>query len=94
MTVLEAMCAGIPVVTFRTNDVAVAVTDGLTGLSVAEHTGSALASAIGSLLADPALAERIATNGRTFARGRFDIDTVASGLVSRYDDALRARPAA
>lgn len=88
ITVLEAMFVGVPVVTFSTNDVAVAVTDGVTGLSVAELTGSALATAVGSLLADPALAERIASAGRRFARERFALDAVARSLIARYEEAL------
>lgn len=88
ITVLEAMCAGVPVVTFTTNDVAAAVTDRVTGLSVAERTGPALATAVGSLLGDPALAERIAANGRRFARERFAVDAIARALVARYDEAL------
>ena len=94
ITVLEAMCVGVPVVTFSTKDVAVAVMDGVTGLSVAQHTGSALAVAVGSLLADLALAERIATAGREFARRRFAVDAVARALIARYEVALGERSAA
>lgn len=93
VTVLEAMCAGVPVVTFMTHDVAAAVTDGVTGLSVAERTGPALATAVGSLLDDPTLAERIAATGRRFVRERFAVDAIARALIARYVEALGARRA-
>lgn len=64
---LEALTVGTPVVATAVGGNPEILTDGVNGLLVPPGDPRALAAAIGRLLADPALAERLAAAGR--ARG-------------------------
>jgi len=79
-TVLEAMAAQRPVVATRVGMVPEVVKDGETGLIVPIRDGSALADAVGKLLSDSELRERIARRARECALQNFSIQQ----MVDRY----------
>jgi len=82
--VLEAMGAGVPVVTTAVNGLADAVEHERSGLVVPEHDPVAIAGALERLLRDPALASRLAARGRQRVEERFALDVSAARLRSRF----------
>jgi glycosyltransferase involved in cell wall biosynthesis len=64
VSVLEALAAGLPVVTTGTGDIAAIVHDGDTGLLVPARDPAAMAKAVTSLLADPDRARLMARRAK------------------------------
>ena len=75
LAVMEAMAAGLPVITTHVGALAEAVTDGHTGLIVPPDDPDALRGALTALIADPGLRGRTGRNAREAARTRFDAAT-------------------
>ncbi len=78
--VMEAMAAGLPVVSTAIGGVPEMVGDEITGLLVPEHQPAALADALARLLADRALARSLGEAGRRRAAGLFAIEKSAQTL--------------
>ena len=72
-TAVEAMHAARPLVASRVQGLAEVVTDAITGLLVPADDAAALAEALGTLAADPALAARLAEQGEREAADRFSV---------------------
>jgi glycosyltransferase involved in cell wall biosynthesis len=90
VVLLEAMNFGIPVVASASGGIVDIVIDGETGLLVPPADDAALAEALGRIAADPALAERLGTEGRHFVRTRFSWDAIVSRWQALYDRAAKA----
>lgn len=92
VALMEAMAAGVPVVSTPVGGIAELLDDGRAGLLAAPGDAAGLASAVGRLLDDPRLAARVAAAGRAAVRARHDLAACARSLVA----ALRvaAAPAA
>lgn len=86
ITVLEAQALAQPVIAFELEDVKLAIEDGVTGRLVKPHTAENLAAAISELLTDPALASRLATQGRVFVEEHYSIPRIADNLLDVYGD--------
>lgn len=86
-SVLEAMALGVPVVTTAVNGLRELVVHGQTGLVVPERDPSALADALGRLLTDGRLAERLATRGRLLVEKRFTLERSVSALRALFPEA-------
>jgi colanic acid/amylovoran biosynthesis glycosyltransferase len=86
-SVLEAMAAGVPVVTTPLNGLAEAVEHELTGLVVPERDPIALAGALQRLLADPVLAARLAEAGRRRVESRFALERSVATLRALLPEA-------
>lgn len=84
ITVLEAQVLQVPVVSYETQDVRMAIEHGRTGLLVPRGDAKAMAECIVELLTDRAKAERLARAGRQHVAGRFDIRVIADGLLTTY----------
>ena len=82
--VMEAMAAGLPVVSTAIGGVSEMVGDEITGLLVPEHRPAALADAIARLLADRALARSLGEAGRQRAAGLFAIEKSAQTLCAIF----------
>ena len=89
--ILEAMCAGLPVVATDVGAVAELVADGETGLLVAAADRAAMASAIVGLRDDPELRRRLGEAGRSRARGCFGLERLAAIHHGAYELALEHR---
>jgi glycosyltransferase involved in cell wall biosynthesis len=83
VSLVEAMRAGVPVVTTPVGGIPELVLDGETGLLVAPDDVAALSRALTRLLGDPALRERLAAAGRT-ATLPWDLERCVTGLRARF----------
>ena len=84
--VVNAWAHGVPVVAAASQGPAFLITPGADGLTVPVDDAPALAAAVKSLLADPALAAGLVAGGHKRAAGEFSEDAV----VNRYREALQS----
>lgn len=96
MSVLEAMAAGLPVVTTAAGGVAEAVVDGETGYVVTRDQergalAAALAERAASLLDDPIVRARMGATGARRVRAHFTVDQTAARVRRAYERCLAAR---
>jgi glycosyltransferase involved in cell wall biosynthesis/SAM-dependent methyltransferase len=85
--ILEAMSAGLPVVTTSVGGIPEAVEDGVTGILVPADGGRPLADAIVAVLQDPSAARRIGAAARRRAIDRFGLSACAETHVTAYERA-------
>ena len=78
--IVEAMLAGMPVVSTRIAGIPEMIADGENGFLVSPKDPAALAAAIEKLLADPVLATRLGARGREAAVEKFAIGKTTSAL--------------
>ena len=88
ITVLEAQMLGVPVVSFDTQDVRMAIEGGVTGLLARNGDSRDLAETIVRVLSDPGTAHAIGAAGRRSAIERFEIGSVATWLESQYRELI------
>ena len=86
MALVEAMACGTPVVGSAVGGIPHVVVDGESGLLVPPGDAGALAGACRRVLADGALADRLAGAGLARVRERYDWD----GLTERYAELFRS----
>jgi phosphatidylinositol alpha-mannosyltransferase len=89
MVLTEAMAAGLPVVATDIPGFHEVMTAGVDGLVVPPRDPVALAGAVGRILDDPALAERLVADARTRAAW-FDWSIVAEKIEAAYRRAIDA----
>ena len=85
IAVLEAMAMRVPVIATPVGGVPEVVQDGATGLLVPPGDAAALREALARLLADPALAARLAAAGQARVQAEFSLDR----MVARVDHLYR-----
>jgi glycosyltransferase involved in cell wall biosynthesis len=86
--VVEAMMCGRPVVATRGGGVTEIIRDGETGLLVPPGDASALAAALGCILSQPALAERLAQQGREDVSRRFSLEETCRSVSALLSEAV------
>lgn len=84
ITVLEAQAVGTPVVSFCTDDVQLAIEDGVSGLLARNGDAGDLADCIGRLLDDRELATEIGRAGRARFHERYELEGVVDRLEALY----------
>lgn len=87
-SIVEAMAAGKPVVATDVGGVRDAVQDGVSGMVVPPAQPEAIASALTSLLLDPASAERLGRTGRNLAIAEYGEAKVLTHLIATYQTLL------
>ncbi|MHB8643743.1 MAG: glycosyltransferase [Gaiellaceae bacterium] len=87
----EAMAYGRPVVASAVGGLPEAVEDGVSGLLVPPGDIPALREALGRLLADEGLRERLGAAAREQARKRFSHEAAAAALIEAYEAAASGR---
>lgn len=88
----EAMASGAVVISTRHAGIPEAISSGANGLLVDEGDGAGFAAALRAVLADPALADRLAAAARATALERLDIGRLHAELDALIRDGIE-RPA-
>ncbi|MFV1959852.1 MAG: glycosyltransferase family 4 protein [Planctomycetota bacterium] len=88
---LEAMGAGLPVVASRVGGLAFSVVDGETGLLVEPDDAPSLATALGRLVGDEALRQRLGQGARARVDERFRPDAMVEAYLALYREVLAGR---
>jgi glycosyltransferase involved in cell wall biosynthesis len=81
---IEAMSAGLAVVTTRVGSIPDYVTHEEHALLVEPRNGRALAGAMARVIADPELRDRIAMAGREMAAGRFHVENAVDLMYEEF----------
>jgi glycosyltransferase involved in cell wall biosynthesis len=89
MSVLEAMAAGLPVVASAVGGVPEVVRDGETGALVPPRDSAALAEALGRIVADPALRDRLGEAGRQRVQSEFSLERFEREHLELYRNRTR-----
>ena len=92
MSVMEAMAAGLPVVSTAVGGVPELVREGETGLLVPSEDAGALAQALQALVDDPAHRQAMGDAARQRAVARFDIRHTVRRYEQLYEKLLTQRP--
>lgn len=92
VALMEAMAAGVPVISTRLSGIPELVRDGEGGLLVPERDPEALAAAMARLAADPALAARLAAGARAIVAEDFDRARNVAALDALLSDGASASP--
>jgi rhamnosyl/mannosyltransferase len=91
VAILEAMAAGLPVVTTElSTGTSFVVADGVTGRVIPPGDPKALAIAIAGLLDDPALARRMGEAGRQRVFDHFTEERMVNAVASVYSEVVGA----
>jgi glycosyltransferase involved in cell wall biosynthesis len=85
--VMEAMAAGLPVVSTPLGGIPEMVRDGITGLLVPEHEPVAMADTLAQILANQRLAQSLGEAGRRQAEELFAIDKNVQALRTLFQQA-------
>ncbi len=88
---IEAMAAGLPVLTTPTGGIVDIVGEGVTGYLVPRDDVSALAERLRTLRDDPALRLRLGAAGRVRAEERFDSAVISARTLALLRDAAASR---
>ncbi len=89
MSVLEAMSAGLPVISTPVGGIPEAVADGVTGLLVQPGDTKGLATAICRLLLDPAMATAMGSKAKVCHRDRFSTESMGRGCLEVYASCVK-----
>lgn len=87
--ILEAMAAGVPVVSTPVGAINEAVESGRTGLLVAPGDAGALAAAMEELLKNDGLCRTLGLSGRAMVTERFDVARNVEPLAALFEQAQR-----
>ena len=82
--ILEAMAAGVPVVSTAVSGVPEVIHHGVTGLLAPAGDPQALADALEEMLADSELRRRLSGSAQAFAKENFSLDTSVDLLLDRF----------
>lgn len=91
ISVLEAMAAGLPIVTTKVGEIPKVITEAETGLLVEPGNQDDLVRQLLRLLQDATLAEQIAQNGHRLGKTHYSIDATAKAYLHEYEVAGAAR---
>jgi colanic acid/amylovoran biosynthesis glycosyltransferase len=92
VAVIEALCAGVPVVGSNHCDIPNIVSHGSTGLLSAERDVEALARDIVTLAENPRLRAAMGERGATYARAEHDIGRQVRKITGVYREVLEKMP--
>jgi glycosyltransferase involved in cell wall biosynthesis len=87
MAILEGMASGLPLIATPVGDVPTMVRDGHTGMMVPPEDPALLASAIASLLRDPAQRKRLGATARKLIADEFSADRMTADYLRVYEEA-------
>ena len=82
--IMEAMAAGLPVISTPLAGVPEMIENNVNGLLVPDHNPEAVAAAMECLIANPEQARRFGDRGREIAREKFSIETSVQVLRALF----------
>jgi glycosyltransferase involved in cell wall biosynthesis len=88
VSVLEAMAAGLPIVSTDVNELPDILDGGRAGMLVPAERPEDLAAALEQVSADPELRARLGTHARNIACTRYSLRAAVSAYVNLYDEVL------
>jgi L-malate glycosyltransferase len=88
-TVMEAMCAGTPVIATAVGGAVELITDGETGWLVPPADAEALAQRITAVLSGKSTGAQVAANGRRFVMANFSMQRMVEAVEQLYDELMR-----
>ena len=91
VALLEGMASGLPVAATRVGAVPEMIENGITGLLVSPESPEALSQAMGSLLADAPLRQRLGAAGQKSIAEKFSAERMAEDYLQLYQRALAIR---
>jgi glycosyltransferase involved in cell wall biosynthesis len=91
VVLIEALLHNRPVIASASGGIPEIVINETTGLLVPSGNSTALAAAIARMMDDPALAQKLAEQGREHVRERFSWDAITDSLVDVYTRVTTAR---
>ncbi len=91
VSVLEAMAAGLPIVSTDVNELPEILDGGRAGVLVPAERPEDLAEALGKVSADAELRVRLGTYARSLARTRYSLPAALSAYVKLYDEVTGER---
>jgi glycosyltransferase involved in cell wall biosynthesis len=92
MSILEAMSAGLPVVSTRVGGIPEVITDGKEGLLVQSGDIDGLSDKLREIMTNPRLADQMGSAGRQKVMRCFAATVIVSQLTSLYDEILEGVP--
>jgi glycogen(starch) synthase len=92
MVALEAASAGAPLAVASTGGLAEIVQPGVTGVTFPHSDPSALADAVGTLLAEPLRAKAIAKRALAMVGERYGWERIATQVADAYEEITKAEP--
>ena len=91
IALLEAMAAGCPIVVTAVGGNRELIQEGITGLLAPSGDVDALAQAIGRLLHDPPLGQRLGTAARELARAKYSVEAMCGQYEKLYRQLVEKR---
>ena len=88
---MEAMALGVPVVSTNVSGIPELIRNGENGLLVPAGDAEALAQALGRILREPALRERLAMHARTTIEAEFNLETIAANLECLFRESVQRK---
>jgi glycosyltransferase involved in cell wall biosynthesis len=89
VSVLEAMAAGLPIVSTDVNELPEILDGGRAGMLVPAERPEELAHALDRISADPALRARLGTHARSIARERYSLPAAVTAYTNLYDEVMK-----
>lgn len=89
MAAIEALCAGVPVVSSNIMGVPYVIEDGVDGFLVDPENAEGFAEKIAFLVKDENLRQKMGQKGREIALRRWHPEIVASAMLQMYKDILK-----
>lgn len=86
---LEAMAAGLPVVSTRAGGCGEIIEDGISGLLVDTHNAAGIADALQRVLTDTSLANSLSTAGRERVRQHYSLEAMIGAMQDAYRASLQ-----
>ena len=91
VALIEAMAAGVPVVSTDVGGVADVVEHGVSGLLAPMDDAAAVARHVVTLLADPAMRRTMGQHGRTKVAATYDAGRLVTDIETLYEDLIREK---
>ncbi|ACM21308.1 glycosyltransferase [Geotalea daltonii FRC-32] len=91
LTVLEAMCLGVPVIATRVGGVPEVISDGINGILLPPDDAPAMAAAISNILTDDTVRNSMVSRAKKDIAAKYDVGTWIAKIESLYESGAQSR---